>query len=52
MLFTFATFWLGEALGVPWPGGDLFLVPLFVVAVLAVRGALQAGLTGHPSAAT
>lgn len=44
MLFTFATFWFGEALGVRWPGSDLFLVPLFVVALIASRGAVEAGL--------
>jgi uncharacterized membrane protein len=41
MLFTFAAFWLGEAVGFPWPGSDLFLVPLFVVSLLLVRAAVQ-----------
>jgi uncharacterized membrane protein len=49
MLFTFATFWFGEALGVRWPGSDLFLVPLFVVALLASRGAVEAGLRTPPA---
>jgi len=44
MLFTFAAFWLGEALGVAWPGSDLFLIPLFVVSILAARGFIQLGL--------
>jgi uncharacterized membrane protein len=38
LVFTFAVFWGGEAAGVPWPGGDLFLIPLVVLAVLIVRG--------------
>jgi Ca2+/H+ antiporter, TMEM165/GDT1 family len=44
MLFTFAVFWLGEALGYAWPGADLFLIPLFVVAILVSRGLIQLGL--------
>jgi uncharacterized membrane protein len=38
LVFTFAVFWGGEAAGVQWPGGDLFLVPLVILAVLLVRG--------------
>ncbi len=38
LVFTFAVFWGGEAAGVQWPGGDLFLIPLVVLAVLIVRG--------------
>jgi len=45
-------FWFGEALGVPWPGSDLFLVPLFVVALLSVRAAIGLGLRPAPTAAT
>jgi Ca2+/H+ antiporter, TMEM165/GDT1 family len=41
MLFTFAVFWAGEAAGVNWPGSDLFLIPLFVIAIVIVRGALE-----------
>jgi uncharacterized membrane protein len=37
MLFTFAVFYLGEAFGVAWPLDDLFLVPLFVLAILIIR---------------
>ncbi len=48
MLFTFATFWLGEALGVPWPGSDLFLIPLFVLSLVINRGAIQLRL-GTPT---
>jgi Ca2+/H+ antiporter, TMEM165/GDT1 family len=51
MLFTFAVFWFGEALGVVWPGGDLFLVPLFVLAILSVRGGLQLFMSPKPSPA-
>jgi uncharacterized membrane protein len=40
MLFTFAVFWTGEAVGFSWPRGDLALIPLFVVALLIVRGAI------------
>ena len=36
LLFTFAVFWAGEALRVSWPGGDLFLLPLFAAAALLV----------------
>ncbi len=49
MLFTFAGFWFGEALGVAWPGSDLFLVPLFILSVLIVRGAVQLGMKPAPS---
>jgi uncharacterized membrane protein len=41
MLFTFATFWFGEAAGFPWPGSDLFLVPLYFAALLLVRAGVQ-----------
>jgi uncharacterized membrane protein len=40
LLFTFAMFWGGEAVGIRWPGGDLFLVPIFAIAILAVRAAV------------
>lgn len=50
MLFTFATFWLGEAAGFNWPGSDLFLLPLFVAAILLTRGAVQLRLGGGPPA--
>jgi Ca2+/H+ antiporter, TMEM165/GDT1 family len=46
MLFTFAVFYLGEALGVAWPLDDLFLVPLFILAILIIRpliGLLEGG---------
>jgi uncharacterized membrane protein len=48
LVFTFAVFWGGEAAGVPWPGGDLFLLPLVVLAVLIVRGGV--GLVMRASA--
>ncbi len=40
LLFTYATFLAGEALGLAWPFGDLFLLPLFVVAFFLVAGAI------------
>jgi uncharacterized membrane protein len=42
LLFTFSAFWAGEAFGFSWPGGDLFLLPLFLVAALLVRGGVLA----------
>jgi Ca2+/H+ antiporter, TMEM165/GDT1 family len=47
MLFSFAVFWGGEAAGVAWPYGDLALVPLVLLFLLAVRGlvALRLGPT-------
>ncbi|MCI4349407.1 MAG: hypothetical protein L3J93_04230 [Thermoplasmata archaeon] len=42
MLFTFAVFWGGEALRPhPWPFSDLFLIPLFVISLLVIRGLLE-----------
>lgn len=41
LIFTYAVFWAGEALGVSWPGGDLFLLPLFVAGLLLVRGGIE-----------
>lgn len=42
LLFTFSVFWGGEAAGFDWrPLADLALVPLFVLALLLVRGALE-----------
>lgn len=38
LIFTYAVFWAGEAVGVAWPFSDLFLIPLFVLAVLVLRG--------------
>jgi uncharacterized membrane protein len=52
MLFTFAVFWAGEAAGENWPGSDLFLIPLFLIAIGLVRGALELKLRRNsPSAA-
>jgi uncharacterized membrane protein len=45
LLFAFAVFWGGEALNVHWPGSDLILIPMFVVAVLLVRGAVALRLS-------
>ncbi len=41
MLFTFSIFWAGEAAGVPWPGDDLFLIPMFGLGLLIVRAAIE-----------
>lgn len=38
LVFAFAVLWTGEAAGISWPAGDLFLVPLFVLGVVLVRG--------------
>ncbi len=50
MVLAFAAFWSGEAAGVRWPGGELVLVPLFAVSLLAVRLALSAALRARPPA--
>jgi Ca2+/H+ antiporter, TMEM165/GDT1 family len=47
LLFTFSVFWAGETLHIAWPGNDLFLLPLFVVAVILVRVAI--GVFDRPS---
>jgi len=49
LLFSFAVFWAGEAAGVPWPGGDLILIPLVVGVALAVRGAIALILGPAPN---
>ncbi len=49
LLFAFATFWLGEAAGVPWPWGDAMLIPLFLIALLLVRGAIGLRLRSDPT---
>ncbi len=50
LLFTFAVFWGGEAVGYSWPGADLVLIPLFVAFLFAIRGAISLGL--RPAAVT
>lgn len=47
LLFAFAFFWAGEALQFSWPGNDIVLLPLFVGALVAVRGAVRA-IEGPP----
>ena len=49
VIFSFAAFWAGEAAGVRWPGADLILVPMFVVALLLVRGGIQLGPRTAPA---
>ena len=44
LLFSFAVFWAGEAAGVPWPGGDLILVPMVVAVAVVVRAAVALSL--------
>jgi uncharacterized membrane protein len=51
MLFAFAAFWAGEARGYAWPGSDLILIPLFVAALLGVRGGLELVLRHRPATA-
>jgi Ca2+/H+ antiporter, TMEM165/GDT1 family len=46
LIFAFATFWGGEALGVQWPFSDLFIVPLFVLGLVVVRGGVALGVRG------
>jgi Ca2+/H+ antiporter, TMEM165/GDT1 family len=48
LIFTFSVFWAGEALGVPWPGADLFLIPMFVVSLVIVRAGLELFLRRTP----
>jgi Ca2+/H+ antiporter, TMEM165/GDT1 family len=48
LLFSYAIFWGGEAAGLAWPGDDLFLVPLVIVALLIVRGAVELRLRTAP----
>jgi Ca2+/H+ antiporter, TMEM165/GDT1 family len=44
LLFTYGVFWAGEALGYRWPGSDLFLLPLFAIALAIERGVIEAEL--------
>ncbi len=44
LVLTYAVFWAGEAAGLRWPGDELALGPLFVAALLAVRGAVALAL--------
>ncbi len=48
LVFTFAVFWGGEAAGIQWPGGDLFLIPLVILAVLIVRGGVAVVMRATP----
>lgn len=51
VVLAFAVFWTGEALNRSWPGADLFLIPLVLVAGIAVRAALEVDLRRNPPAA-
>jgi len=51
MLFAFSAFWAGAAAGYAWPGNDLVLVPLVIVAALVVRGAIGLALRAPATAA-
>lgn len=48
LIFTYAVFWWGEAFGVAWPLGDLFLIPLFIAGVVIVRAAIAFFLRRTP----
>jgi Ca2+/H+ antiporter, TMEM165/GDT1 family len=52
VLFAFAVFWTGEAIGYAWPGSDLSLIPLFVISLILVRGAIEINLRRTPPAPT
>lgn len=41
LVFSYAVFWGGEAAGVTWPGGDLFLLVLVPLALLLVRAGIS-----------
>ncbi len=40
LLFSFAVFWAGEAVGYSWPGSDLVLIPLVLFFAVVVRGSI------------
>ncbi len=48
MLFAFAVFWAGEAAGLYWPFDEVALVPLFLLSLLVVRGAVEVALRRAP----
>ncbi|MCI4362736.1 MAG: hypothetical protein L3K13_00280 [Thermoplasmata archaeon] len=48
LLFSFAAFWGAQAAGLSWPYGDLGLVPLFLLFLLVVRGAVELLLRSTP----
>lgn len=52
VIFAFAFFWGGEAIGVSWPGGDLILLPLVALGLLFVRGGVEVAMRLAPPAAT
>lgn len=49
VVFAFSVFWAGEAAGVAWPGGDLFLLVLVALALLIVRGGIGLFLSRNRS---
>ena len=46
MLSAFGTFWIGEALGIAWPGADLVLFPLAALFLIAAALARRAAVEG------
>jgi Ca2+/H+ antiporter, TMEM165/GDT1 family len=48
VIFSFAVFWAGEAAGVAWPGGDLFLLVLVGLGLLTVRGGIALFMSQDP----
>jgi uncharacterized membrane protein len=49
LLFSFSLFWGGEAFAVPWPGADLVLLPMFVVALLVTRAVIGSMVPPPPA---
>ncbi|MCY0881365.1 MAG: hypothetical protein OWS74_05155 [Firmicutes bacterium] len=49
MLTTFGTFWVGEAVGIHWPGDDAFLPVLAAIYAVMSAGAVYAMKPKHPS---
>jgi len=52
MLASFGVFWLGEGLGVPWPGEDLILLPFMALFLAAGLGAAALARRAVAAAAT
>jgi len=52
MLSAFGVFWTGEGLGAEWPAGDLILLPLALVFLLAGLGAARLARAAFERVAT